>query len=304
MNLKAQITSLIVLIICSPIFGQEQDTKKIQRILIQDVSIMGGSISEANTHLTANDFRVLAPQSMLLKTDFSNYSQTHATYLNTNNTFSINMGIQFSDKQKTRYRPNPWLRVGISYFSSNSINTEFQKTDRRPSDTLVSAQTGNIIYVDSATTRSYQMSYYSENLRFDASLIFRTDPEDRWSLYTGVGITTGISINSGTTINYNEYERSEVYTAKGNNYNYNYNYFGFSGNENKSEYNKSKSNFAFSTYIPIGVDFRIGGRREFWERTHLFYEIRPAITFTSIPGLETFTNFGVQHGFGIRVVRK
>jgi len=51
----------------------------------------------------------------------------------------------------------------------------------------------------------------------------------------------------------------------------------------------------------LGIDFRIGKKREFWKRTHLFYELRPGINVTSIPELRPITNASVQHGIGLRV---
>jgi hypothetical protein len=61
----------------------------------------------------------------------------------------------------------------------------------------------------------------------------------------------------------------------------------------------NKKKFACAAYVPLGVDFRIGKKRAFWKRTHLFYELRPSVT--TIPELRTFANAGVQQGIGLRV---
>ena len=45
----------------------------------------------------------------------------------------------------------------------------------------------------------------------------------------------------------------------------------------------------------------LGKKKEFWKRTHLFYELRPGINITSIPELGTITNSSNQHGLGLRV---
>jgi hypothetical protein len=48
------------------------------------------------------------------------------------------------------------------------------------------------------------MDYSSNQLRLDASLIFRTNADARWSAFAGVGINAGVSLNSNTTIYYHE----------------------------------------------------------------------------------------------------
>ncbi|MGB0807307.1 MAG: hypothetical protein ACPGRC_11500 [Salibacteraceae bacterium] len=58
---------------------------------------------------------------------------------------------------------------------------------------------------------------------------------------------------------------------------------------------------AYSAYIPLGLDFRIANKSEFWQRVHLFYEMRPSLEMISIPELSTYTTVAWQHGFGIKV---
>ena len=208
------------------------------------------------------------------------------------------LGLQFSDKQKSAYKANPLLRLGISYFSGTSITSAFYKEERFPYDTLTSSQTGQVIYIDSINSKSYSMNYSSEQLRLDASLIFRTNPEARWSLFAGIGVNAGLSINASTDIYFNRYESSDTRFINGNGSSP----YGYSNTDNsKSENFKNKSNFGLSTYIPMGVDFRIGKKKEFWKRTHLFYELRPGVNITSIPELRTITNSSIQHGIGLRV---
>lgn len=144
------------------------------------------------------------------------------------------------------------------------------------------------------------MNYTSEQLRFDGSLIFRTDAQARWSLYTSIGITAGMSINAQTDIFYDKMERTEMNYPNGNNYSS----YSYSGSYNyETEKYRNKNNFGLSTYIPMGIDFRIGKKREFWKWTHLFYELRPGINMTSIPELRTITNASIQHGLGLKVSR-
>ena len=292
------LSAIILLTVYSSVFGQEQQPKTVKRISIHDFYIQTGFFSERNTNGTLADFKTLAPQSVLLNNNMTDFSQSGVFGKRGNTMLSVMLGLQFSDKQKTIYKANPLLRLGISYFSGTTLTGGSYKEDRKPYDTLTSTQTGQTIYIDSVTTKNYSMNYSSAQLRFDGSLIFRTNPEARWSIFTGIGITAGLSINANTDIYYSNYGRTETRYANGSTSS-SYNYSG--NNNSKTEKFRNKTNFGASTYIPMGIDFRIGKKREFWKRTHLFYELRPGINITSIPELRTITNASLQHGLGLRV---
>jgi hypothetical protein len=71
--------------------------------------------------------------------------------------------------------------------------------------------------------------------------------------------------------------------------------------ENIVEYFENKMNFSTSIFIPMGVDFRMGKNREFWKRLHLYYEMKPSITYTAIPELKRITTVNLINSFGIKV---
>jgi len=208
------------------------------------------------------------------------------------------LGIQFSDKPKTTYKANPLLRLGVSYFSGTSLTGSFYKEDRKTCDTLTSTQTGRTVYLDSVTTKSYSMNYSSEQLWFDGSLIFRTNPKARWSLFAGIGITAGFSINANTEI---YYSKSDWIAARHPDGNHLFLYFSAGSYDSKEEKYRNKNNFSASTFIPLGINYRIKKNGEFLKPIYLFYELRPGIYITSIPELRTITNANIQHWFGLRV---
>jgi hypothetical protein len=281
------------------VFGQTEQPKKIKKFTIKEIYIQTGFFLERNTSGALTDFKALAPQSVLLNKDFTGYSSYNRAGLSGNTMYSVMLGIQFSDKQKTTYKSNPRLRLGINYFSGTTLTGNLFEGDRKTYDTLTSTQTGQTVYIDSVTRRSSRMNYSSEQLRFDGSLIFRTNPEARWSLFTGIGITAGLSINAHTDIYYSKYDMTVARYSNGNSFSSSYS----SNSEGniKTERFRNKNNFGLSTYIPMGIDFRIGKKREFWKRTHLFYELRPGINITSIPELRTITTASLQHGLGLKV---
>jgi hypothetical protein len=280
------------------VFGQEQ-SKKIKIIRIHDIYISTGFCSEHNTNGSLTDFRTLAPQSGYLKNNFTDYSQPGGSNWTTNNMYSVMLGIQFGDKEKTSYKANPLLRLGVSYYSGAILSNHLSMTSSKPYDTLTYSQTGQTVYLDSVSTRQYGMDYTSEQLRFDGSLIFRTNPDARWSLYAGIGITAGLSFNANTYIYYDDFNKTETRSPNGS---YTSSQYDFTVlNNNKVEGYRNKNNFGFSTYIPMGIDFRIGKKSGFWKRTHLFYELRSGINLTSIPELRTIAKASVQNTFGLRV---
>jgi hypothetical protein len=298
MNLTNIFSAVMLMTVFFSVFGQEQQPKKIKKISITDIYIQSGFFSARNNDGTPSDFKKLAPQSVLLNNIMPDFYQPGGFSSTSNNMFSVLLGLQFNDKPKTFYEGNPLLRVGISYISGTTLTGGLFDEVRKPYDTLTSSQTGQTVYIDSINTKNYSMSYSSEQLRLDGSLIFRTNPESRWSIFTGMGITAGVSFNANTNIYYNSNGKAEARYANGNSFSS----YGYSSSGNiKTEKFRNKTNIGLSIYIPLGIDFRIGKKREFWKRTHLFYELRPGINVTSIPELRPITNASVQHGIGLRV---
>lgn len=295
------INHLIVLLLLSfsfSTFGQDLGTQKpIKRISVSDVFVNTGFGVGFSNYASLDDFNKLAPNSLLLANDFSDYNQSGGFGISGNANFSVMLGLKFSDKEKSFYKANPLLRLGFTYSTGSSFNMFYSKVDRIPYDTLVSSQTGKETYIDSLHSSQYGMSYSSEQLRFDGSLIFRTNPEARWSLFTGIGLTAGVSLNAKTQVFYNE---SKSTKSKNDDFEFeNHGLISFFADERETT--KNKTNLGMSVYVPIGVDFRIGKNKEFWKRTHLFYELNPSINVNSIPELYTITSTELQQRFGVRV---
>ncbi|HLV43179.1 MAG TPA: hypothetical protein VKY37_12935 [Brumimicrobium sp.] len=288
--------AFILILFSFSAFGQ--DEKPVKRIAITDVQVYGGMLFKNDINGTLSDFRSLAPQSYLLNKDFSNFSQEERKGSSGDMGSSIMIGIQFRDKNNSTYRANPFLRLGFNYSAGSTIAGSMRSSSITPYDTLTSSQTGNAIYVDSTESNSYGMFYSSDQLRFDGSLIFRTNPDARWSVYAGVGVTVGISLNASARIHYTKRRDVNMHgygagNPSGSHY--------ISPTEFKYEELRNKTNFSLSTYVPLGIDFRLSNRNKFWSRIHLFYEVKPAVNFVSIPELYTVTNTSFQHGLGVRV---
>lgn len=267
-----------------------------QKIKVSEVSIALGAYGESNPSATVNDFYALAPNSQLLPGDLNDYKKYYDFSSNGGFTSSILLGFQFLSKDENEYKANPLLRVGLTFKSGDLISASTFKETRTTIDTLVSQSSGQKYPLDSVSYESYGLYYRSQQIKLDASLIFRTNPKARWFLFGGFGGTIGTTINNKTTINYHQYD----YTSKKNE-----DVLFFPNNpSNHSSKNESfvnQNSMVYSIYVPLGVDFRISNNNEFWKRIHLFYEMQPAVNFTPVPELKTFNNIAFQNNLGIKI---
>lgn len=298
MKITHLISAFMLLCIHFSATAQEEATKPLPGVSVHDFYLHTGSHLEQHNYATLNDFQALASQSQLLQNDLSGFSSLIDYYGISGNTMvSALLGLQFSNKEKTSLKANPLLRLGITYFSSNTISGGLSKHQSQPYDTLTSSQTGQTIYLDSVQNEYYNMNYSYEQVRIEGSLIFRTNPQARLSIYGGVGLSAGLSVNARTDI----YHSTDASVQQSNNGNY-YSYYSYYGTGNyETESIRNKTNLGVSAFIPLGIDLRLGKKREFWKRLHLFYEMKPGINITSIPELHTIANTNLQQGFGLRV---
>lgn len=278
------------------IFANLSYAQEIKRVKISDFYLSPSTFISGTNRLDRMDIGKLAYNSFILnETDnfegFNNNTYT-GSYGRTDLHFLL--GFTFSDKEKTKILSSPHLRIGLTYGNNLLISNYFSKEQLHSIDTLNSQSSNRETFVDSVVTENYFVNYETENIRLDASIIFRRKPEERWSVYAGFGLMTGISIQSNTDIFYQKNAKLR------------YNYENTSNDinheliENKNEKFENKMSFSFASYLPLGVNFRIGNKRDFWKHTHLYYELRPGIIFSNVPEFGTFTNTFLQQGIGVR----
>lgn len=283
----------------SGLLAQEVKPAKTKMISVNEFYITASGWNEVATNTGLSDFKLLAPRSVLLNKDFTNFNFSGGKYYSSESLFSMLVGINFFNYEKKAPRTNPLLRLGVSYVSGTMLSGNISKDYRVPFDTLSSSHGSSSIYVDSVFGNQLGMYYSSEQLRLDASLIFRSKPEARWSLFAGFGVSTGISLNAHTEITNYQMKGVEMTDNSGGE---NTSFRNASSNVSFSERFENDMNFGFSAYVPMGVDFRIGKKHDFWKQIHLFYEMRPNITFTNIPELKMYSSAFVQQGLGLKFV--
>ncbi len=238
------------------------------------------------------DFQTLAPQSSILQQDLSLYQNYPMFNFNLpGQAQTLSAGLQLAK------HPKATLRVGLTHINQGSaLSYGGSYTESFTVDTLTSSQTGEQFFVDSFSTHSYNARYSQEQLRLDASLIFRLNGEKRWSLYGGIGANIGISYNGQTTIHH-----SVSPNGDGQFYGLFNDYIMYSNGAHQQETFENKSGIGVGIYAPLGIDFQVGKKRDFWKPFHLYLEMRPGLNITQIAGLGTTFSAGGFSNFGLRV---
>jgi hypothetical protein len=289
----------VVLLLSASANAQENEKKEVKKISVRDFYVQYGFSHHFHDNGYLADFRTLAPNSAFLQQDFTGYSvntgfSTEGLHIRTDHILCSMVGIKFRDKEKTGFLANPELGVGLDYFSGSILRGTLYKQDHFNIDTLTTPQGYTINNADSMITNGYEMRYYTGQLLLDIDLIYRTNPDARYSLYAGAGITSGFSIMAHTDIqkfksNFIENStHSSVISAS---------------SEMHIEKNRNKTNFGFSAYIPVGFDLRVGRKSKFLEHLHIYYELRSTIYTVMIPELRIVTQASLQHFIGIRISR-
>jgi hypothetical protein len=245
--------------------------------------LIGSNLSQVET-MSLTDFKMLAPSSSILAKDYTGFSSNYYNSTYTNPSFTGLLGFTFKNK------PNPLLRLGLGYSTRTLGTGSNSRYESFPYDTLTSGQTGQQIFLDSTHTQYMYGAYQATYLSLDASLIFRTKPAARWSIYGGIGVNVGMAFNGFLNVHYHD----EHYASSGN--------YDQSNWTHEQERFTQKTHVASTVYIPMGLDFRLGKKREFMNRLHLFAEVRPSMTITSIPSLKTQLTPNITSSLGLRIV--
>ena len=123
----------------------------------------------------------------------------------------------------------------------------------------------------------------------DIAYLFYTNPNGRWSFYTGFGAEFGIGFKNQLNIAHSSYSVTTNHTGY---------YFPYSNDFENNFYDeelyKQSNTFYGRLYAPIGLDFRISKKHEFWKRLHLYTELKPLVEIKS----NELNNVQFNPGFG------
>jgi hypothetical protein len=256
---------------------------------IEGVYLQSGAFFGAGKASLA-DFQALAPSSSILQQDLSAYNTYPVfNFSLPGQSQSLGLGLHLGKM------PNATLRVGLMHINQrNALSTGGSFTETFRIDTLTSSQTGTQFFVDSFSTHSYNATYSQEQLRLDAALIFRYKADKRWSFYGGIGMNFGLSYNGATQIrkNVSPYGESYPYGL--------FNDIFYSNGTHEQETFENKGGFGFGVYAPVGIDFQVGKKRDFFKPIHLYMELRPGFNINQIAGLGTSFSAGNFSNIGLR----
>lgn len=242
------------------------------------------------------DFKALAPESELLENNFDDFNQS---FYNRNNeanpAFSAQLYFDWRTKNEFWNKLNPQLRLGLSYASINLMNGNLYGIDYHRIDTLTSNKNGKTYYVDSVNTENYILDYQAEMLLIDAALMFSSNPNSRWSIYAGMGLSIGMIFGNTAIIRYID---GQYYNSRAN-YNSTSNHW--NSMQKEEVFSNNQLGYAALASLPLGINFRLSKKDNFWGNTSLFAEMRTALSYinTSALGSELSTSrfnmFGIKY---------
>jgi hypothetical protein len=290
-------TILLIILGCSSVavFAQEV-AEAPKRSRISSLQLSYGIAFSENLPSTLSNFQQLAPASEGLNQAmggnswyyFNSSPQFHSSFL---------LGIDLKSKYKPNKANSPKLRIGLTHVSNEVMNNSFYTRHSKPIDTINNSTYGTL-YLDSVKTTSYDASYKARELRFDISILFSTLLENRWSLFAGLGLQSGLSYTTNTFVKITQNEG--VYDQNDRQYYSGYTTF-FSNYKRDYEEHANKANIINSIYAPMGIKFRIAKKDPFFSRMSLIYEARPYIQFRNIPELGTFASGDILNNLGLKV---
>jgi hypothetical protein len=265
------------------------------QIKLTQVHLSSGAYRQFGfTPSNITDFAPLAPGSSILLKDFSNYESSMGYYnfnypfgmgmQNTSSFQSLQVGLSLPKCQGT-------LRLGISNFSNQLMNAYGSYYESHVVDTLISSQNGSMTFVDSTISRNVFGNYNNQQIRIDAAYVWEMNAGERWAFSAGAGLSFGLSYQSKTSLHYTEYTNS--YQGYGS----------YAGNQittHESETYKNPMAWGANIYVPLGINFRLGTKRAFWKPWMIYSELRPQLSFNSIPNSGVKFSPGIGSTSGIR----
>jgi hypothetical protein len=236
-----------------------------------------------------SSFKLLAPQSpSLTNSNLVGYTLNENNYGLYSDIISFNLGI------KTTSQPKNTFKIGLTYMGNLTTSGYAYKTDMHRIDTFTSSQTGQQIFVDSSSNKTINPNYTTSQLQLDLGVRFQTNSKYRLVLFTAMDLGVASTFNANTII-YNSTSSS----YKNILLNSTFSSYQF-GTVTDQTY-ENKNGYALSAAIPLGIDYRMGKRSNFWKHLHLFGEIKPGLIYRSIPEIKNYTTAFVQSTIGFKV---
>ncbi len=210
--------------------------------------------------------------------------------------YSSMLHFRIADRQRESFRVAPQLRLGISYRGGNLFSGYFQRQAVEQIDSLMNPVTGTYDFIDSVHRTNLAFRLQSEQILFDASMVFATNTDRVFSIYGGGGIAMGIPIMS--------YAHTSLYDGH---------YRVTRDAEGKEkrhpatvlldleETMKEGTYWVLMPYVPFGVSMRLSRSNPFLSQVSLFYEGRIGVHMRMLPEVPNVRLSTRHHTFGIKI---
>jgi len=252
-----------------------------------DFSVSYGWRAIDSQALSLSESRSLFPNSVLLQEDFNGYGYP-TNSLNASGMVNLMWGVRLKQNERFEQR----FRVGITFSGSSPSYASFNKSSSFAFDTLTSSRTGQVTYVDSIYSENLSISTSQKQVGLDLAYLFKANHNGRWCFYSGIGVEIGALLDPEAFI-----YRSN-YTFYTNNSGYFFPNIPYGTNEYQTEINQLDPGFYSLVYLPVGLDFRLSMKNMFWNRMHLFTEIRPSVSYSN----SELSSQSVQFALGFAIL--
>ena len=189
---------------------------------------------------------------------------------NSRKELTFEIGFNPYSKKLGEYNKRQEFAIGFFYSGSDLANENTEKFSSTVGDTFSFHQ---VLYQNDTMIRSRSEYRESANvLGVSAKYLFKTDPEKRFSLFTGIGLKLACTITSRV------YKRnSEDTVVSVNYYNTQPNYGLFEDAKNIGTSDtwyrgKSEATVFTSVFAPFGVNMRLCKKKEIWNQMNIFMQ--------------------------------
>lgn len=268
--------------------AQEKDgSAKEKKFQLVNFSGFYSEGSEKINRGSLENFKSLAPNSEILDDDLTGFDVYSYTGRSLVETYSVNCGFQFTDKEKSKLKKNSEIRIGLNFSRHLHLSSSFDKY-------LFSDPQS---YPDSNIHYNYSMNSSSKQLQLDLSYLYNILPDARFSFYVGLGFQPGLHYSNVTRVSNSIRSYSTSNTPNDEHY------WDYGHSLSRGEVFKNKAGFSLSANVPIGVDLKLSKKDPFLRSVHLFLEARPSAKLLFLPTLSPIAYAHLNIGGGIRFCR-
>lgn len=226
-------------------------------------------------------------------------------YSRIQNNFSLaNFGIQFSPNKSffKKEKNTLAIRMSVNFLGKNQLSRSDGFLNSFFVDSTYFPEYDFTVQVDSIHGQSYYMTLFEKTVQSQFDLIHKI----QFNKYTNwyYGLTVGMSYKNNREIwfskGYIDDRKETIYSGMNANLE-SHPVFGDNSTENiEFEKFKLKSQLGFLFAVPLGIEFTLSQKPNFWNRTRFFYEVQNGLRFNKTAYNQFKATYLLNHGFGLR----